>query len=289
MYRTICAFCFLFFLSDTVPAQRTGGLNLEKGQIILMRVEMTNNSFQTVGAQVINFRVIGSAVHQYTVTNSSANGFTLHHEVKQMVFSFDGMGQKKNFDSNLEDDLKGPFGPYFHDLLSRRFDVNIDSSGKVISYKPDKTSLPKPDEKMVTIIDMLKPLMQLSYPSKSGIGLFSPLPTTPVSPGISWIESIDSEYEKSTTTYTLSAITDSTILVDLKTTETCNSTSEKMGRPTKTNQNNASVGKIIIDRKTGILQQRLVTTDSKGNTEAMGGTVPVAGKTEVSIKVSVSN
>jgi hypothetical protein len=49
--------------------------------------------------------------------------------------------------------------------------------------------------------------------------------------------------------------------------------------------NSTSTGKIILDKITGIVKEKIINTESNGNTEAMGGTVPVTGKTTITIRV----
>lgn len=288
MHRTSFTILFLHVLVMSVCSQTAGtGLNIQKGQEILIRMEFTNNRIQTAGAQVINFRLNGFAVHKYTVTDIGNNNIKLHHEIQQTGFSFDGMGQKKSFDSGNEEDQKGPFAPYFKEILSRNFDITIDSSGRTIVATPEKTELSKPDDKLVTITDMLKPIIDLVYPpAKGSASFFHVLPGGSKSVGSTWTETTDTESEKSTTGYTVSSITDSTITVDFKTTATCNSKTEMMGRLTRTIVNNASTGNIIVDRKTGLLKEKTATTDSNGTTEAMGGTVPISGKLNVTVRVN---
>ena len=69
-------------------------------------MEVKNNIAQQAGTQAINFLAAGSAVHQYRVTNLSNNSTTLHHELQKLNFQFEGMGQKRSFDSEKEEDKK---------------------------------------------------------------------------------------------------------------------------------------------------------------------------------------
>ena len=50
--------------------------------------------------------------------------------------------------------------------------------------------------------------------------------------------------------------------------------------------NNKSTGKIILDKLTGIMKEKNMTTESNGNTEASFGTLPVTSKTTTTIKVT---
>jgi hypothetical protein len=139
----------------------------------------------------------------------------------------------------------------------------------------------------VTITDMLKPVIEIVFPpAKGSSSFFHVLPAGAKSVGNTWNETTDTDAEKSTTGYKITSITDSTITVEFKTTGSCNSKTEMMGRLTKTNVNNTSTGNIIVDRRTGLLKEKTVSTDSNGTTEAMGGTVPISGKLNVSVFVN---
>ncbi|MBL7732983.1 MAG: hypothetical protein JNM88_17560, partial [Chitinophagaceae bacterium] len=62
-----------------------------------------------------------------------------------------------------------------------------------------------------------------------------------------------------------------------------------MGNETTTTMNNKSTGKIILDRSTGIIREKLINTESTGNTEAPFGTIPVTSKTSTIITVKPVN
>ena len=47
----------------------------------------------------------------------------------------------------------------------------------------------------------------------------------------------------------------------------------------------ADAGKIILDRATGIIKEKTISTESNGNTEAPFGTLPVTSKTTTVITV----
>ena len=73
--------------------------------------------------------------------------------------------------------------------------------------------------------------------------------------------------------------------MDFKGTAATVSKAMMMGRETVTTMNSTSSGKIILDKATGIIKEKIITTESNGNTEAMGGTVPVTAKTTITIHV----
>ena len=85
--------------------------------------------------------------------------------------------------------------------------------------------------------------------------------------------------------YSISDINDSTIVVDFAENSVSITKAEMMGSETTTTMNNKSTGKIILDRVTGIIREKTITTESNGNTEAPFGTLPVTSKTTTVITV----
>jgi len=170
--------------------------------------------------------------------------------------------------------------------LSKKFDVTIDQNGRVLGVSPEKKDSAKVDERLTLIMNMLKDITDVVYPPKKGEpGFFKVLPPAEKMIGESWIDSLQNETGKFKTTYTLSGITDSTILVDFTGTATTVVKAMMMGREAITSMNGTSNGKVILDKATGIVKEKIITTESNGNTEAMGGTVPVTAKTTITIHV----
>jgi hypothetical protein len=162
MQKSLFVICYCLFLAISVNAQGSDKLFLKEGQVFQLHEELISNNIQTAGAQVINFRMNAELVHKYTVKSVTAiNTIVLHHEMQQLKFSFEGMGQKKNFDSNNKEDMNGPFGPYFKDAMMRVYDLIIDSAGTATSFTLDLPYPPQTDEKLITVTDMLKPLILL--------------------------------------------------------------------------------------------------------------------------------
>jgi hypothetical protein len=134
---------------------------------------------------------------------------------------------------------------------------------------------------------MLKDVTNIVYPPKKNeASFFKVLPDTAVGLNESWTESGVDSNGISKTAYTLSAITDSTITVDIKGNSATTTKTEIMGMQTSTSMNNAYTGKVILDKVTGIIREKTVTTVSNGSMDAMGGTMPVTSKTTITIRVN---
>lgn len=284
---TILCFLFTLYISADGHGQAVAGkLKFEKGATLVIHMEIKSSVAQQVGDNAIDFSADGSAIHSYKVTNITPGSTTLHHEAQKIAFNFEGMGQKRSFDSDDEKDMAGQFGEPAKNILSKKFDVTIDQSGRVLAVRPEKKDSAKVDERLTLVMNMLKDITDVVYPPKKGEpGFFKVLPPAEKMIGESWIDSLQNETGKFKTTYTLSGITDSTILVDFTGTATTVVKAMMMGRETITTMNGTSNGKIILDKATGIVKEKIITTESNGNTVAMGGTVPVTAKTTITIHV----
>lgn len=272
----------------TVFCQKVSGkLLFQQGQIIAITTEVKSTVSQEAMGQAIDFTADGTAIHSYKVTNATDDNNTLHHEVKRVAFNFDGMGQKSSFDSENKKDMDGQFGPIIKDILTKSFDLIIDTTGKVLLVKPEKSELSKVDDRLAIVMNMLKDVTNVVYPPKKNeASFFKILPDKEVGLNESWTEAMEDSTGKFNTDYTLSAITDSTLVVDLKGNSVTTAKAEMMGQQIITNMNNAFAGKIILDRITGIIREKTIATESNGTTEAMGGTLPVTSKTNVTIRIT---
>ena len=261
-------------------------LVFEQGQTYHIDLDLKTTIAQQAMGQAIDFNVNAGASHNYKVTNSTEENTTLHHKIKQVRFSFDGMGQKRDFDSENEKDMNGPFGKSIKDLLDKKFDVIIDSSGTVKMARPEKIDLAETDSRMAIINSMLKDVLDLVQPPKKGNpSFFQFMPPGGATKGEPWTVTSTLNGNRSDAVYTITDINDSTIVIDFSETGTTVTKANMMGNETTTTMNNKTTGKIILDSKTKILLSKNSVTESNGNTEAPFGTVPVTSKTTTNIRV----
>lgn len=277
----------LFVLPLFVNAQTTTGkLVLQQGQVFNISMDVKNTISQEAMGNAIDFTAEGEASHNFKVTNQTDDNSTLHHEITGFSFQFDGMGTKYSFDSGKEKDLKGLFGPTAKEMLAKTYDMVIDPAGKVLLVKPEEIKLTKVDERLTIVFNMLKDLTSPVFPPKKNeASFFKILPDSAVSLNQTWTEAGEDAYGKYETTYKLTGINDTTLLVTLEGKSSTITNSEMMGTKATTNMNNSYTGQIIIDKATGIIREKVVNTVSNGNTEVMGSNLPVTSKTVITIKV----
>ncbi len=285
--KKTCFLSFIFLFPAILLAQKvSSSLKFEQGQVLEISLQLKTTIAQQAMGQAIDFTVDAIGDHAYKVTNSTEDNHTLNHEVRHISFNFDGMGQKRSFDSRVEKDMSGIFGKPVKELLEKKYDMVIDPTGKTLMVLPEKIELTARDSRMAIISNMMKDVFNLVQPPQNGAAsFFKILPETETGKSEPWTETRTDANGRYDAAYSISDINDSTIVVDFATSSVTNTKAEMMGNPTTTTMNNKSTGKIIIDRVTGIIKEKTETTESNGSTETSFGTVPVTSKTTTIITV----
>jgi hypothetical protein len=269
--------------SQEAPAK----LRFETGQVLSINMDVKTSIAQQFAGQSIDLKVDASALHNYKVTNSTDDNSSLYHEVKRATFNFEGLGQKVPFDSDNQKDLDGPFGKPVKEVMSKTYDMVIDPTGKVLMTQPEKIELTEMDERVKIVAAMLKDLFDVVYPPQKGSNsFFKVLPEKGAAKGTTWTETYENESGKFSNEYTLREFTDSTIVVDMTGMSTTMSKVQIMGMEMTTSLNNTTTGIIILDKATGIVREKTMTTESNGTNEGMGGSTPITSKTTIVTKVS---
>jgi hypothetical protein len=282
----IIAFLMLPFVG--IAQEPLNKLQFLQGQVISIKVNSESIVSQEAMGQAIDFTVHATVDHGYVVTNATADNTTLHHDIQRISFKFDGMGQEKAFDSQNPKDMAGEMGDAIKETLSKSYDVIIDPTGKVLMSKPETITLSKSGDATAVISSMLQDQTNIVFPPKKNeAGFFKILPDAKVDINAGWLVTKEVGDEKSSTAYTLTAITDSTIVIDFKGTSSTLTKAQMMGMETTTKMNDNFTGTIIVDKKTGIMREKTTITESNGTTEAMGGVLPVTAKSKVVITVTL--
>ena len=287
MIRLTIFLILLLLFSNAVNGQTVSGkLLFERGKIINIVTGIKSTVTQQAMGNAIDFAADGSAMHRYKVTAANADNSILFHDAHKIAFNFEGMGQKRTFNSDNEKDMAGQFGDHVKKILGTKFEMTINPFGIVTIIRPEKIEPVIADERQAIVLNMLKDITDIVYPPQKGeASFFKILPASETVKGESWTDSLQNETGKYKTVYTLSGITDSTIIVDFNGTAATVSKAIMMGRETITTLNSTSSGKIILNKESGIMKEKIINTESHGNTEAMGGVMPVTAKTTITILV----
>ncbi len=281
----------LLLTSYMLSAQSVPGrLQFATGDEYEITMQTKTTVAQQVNGQAIDFTIDATGVHGYRITNATNDNTTLHHDVRKLSFAFGGMGQKRAFDSDIEKDMNGPFGSTMKDLQSRTYDMIIDSNGQVLMVVPEKFEPARADNRMALINNLLKEALDIADPPAKGSGsFFRVLPAKPSGTGDTWTRSWQTPSGTFNLAYVLTAITDSTIVIDFAGSSSTISKMEMMGQETTTTMNNKSSGKFTLERATGIIREQTVQTDGTGSTETAFGTLPVNTKSSTVVTVKRKN
>jgi Family of unknown function (DUF6263) len=278
------------FFCSVVHAQKVNSkLRFKQGQVLAINLQVKTTIAQQAMGQAIDFNVEATGTHSYKITNTTDENTTMNHQLNQVIFSFDGMGQKMHFDSRKEKDINGQFGKPIKELLEKKYDMIIDSAGTTLMAIPEKVTLSSQDNRLAIITSMLREVTDLVQPPQKGkASFFRILPGKEAGEGDAWTLSYENETGKYDEAYSIETVNDSVILVNFAGNSNTITKAEMMGNETITRFSNKSTGRIILDRATGIIREKNITTDSNGTTEGPFGTIPVNSKTNTIITVTTA-
>lgn len=279
-----------FCISLAVSAQTVDGkVKLQQAQVIEINLQTKTTIAQQAMGQSIDFNVDAGCLHQYDVINTTDDNHSLKHSVKRISFNFDGMGQKQAFNSDIPKDLNGQMGKPVKELLDKKYNMIIDPYGKVLLTMPESFQASATDSRMAVISSMMKEVVDVVQPPKKGKGSFFrviPEKEGGVKVGESWTESGATLTDKYETTYVLTAVTDSTVIVDFTGTSNTITKAEMMGSETTTTLAHKLTGKITLDKTTMMIREKTTNIESTGNTESTFGNLPLTSKTTSVITVN---
>jgi hypothetical protein len=273
-------------LSLTGFAQKVNGnLNFKKGQKLevvtqvnsVVSMDMMGKSMETKVDLTIN-----RAFDVEDVTNGAAK---IEHKVKRLQMNMDipMMGQQ-SFDSEKESDMKGEGGKAAEKALKNKYSMMVDTKGNITTVKADDDNPNK--NASSTDMDMMSGAFGqgadgMTLPKAGEKVEFKVLPEKEVTKGESW--TVDGKDSKSI--YTLSDITDNEIIVTFTEEGKTERTQTTQGMEMLIKSTDKTTGKIILDKASGIMKQRTSTTNSEGNMEVMGQSMPMNTKITKTVTV----
>ena len=173
--------CTTFGFSQSVISP----LKFAQAQEFNINLNLKTTISQQAMGQAIDFNVDATGDHRFRVTNATDDNTTLHHDVNRLRFNFDGMGQKRSFDSNEETDMKGPFGPYAREILDKQYHIIIDPQGQTLMVMPESIAIKVEDPRIALINAMLKDVVEIALPpAKDEPGFFHPFANDSLKTGL---------------------------------------------------------------------------------------------------------
>lgn len=266
---------FLLLVSVCGSAQKASNkLSFQKGQTI----EVTTTMNMTTQSQMGEMPMTIVSTEQYAVGEAGAGQFQLIKTPKRIRFNASMMGQEMGVDSDKPGDLEGQFGGPIKEMMKQKQEFTVDATGKVVSVKADDKKK-KPED--AGMMGMMMPGMSAGngVPVVGGPSFFKILPDRDVVKGESWTDSANADGNTSRTVYTVKDITDSEILLDYAGDVETKTTQSAMGQTADVNTNGKVTGTITLDKATGLLKQKTMTSDTEANVSVGGQQMSMRTKT----------
>ncbi|HZH95495.1 MAG TPA: DUF6263 family protein [Flavisolibacter sp.] len=274
-----------FFLVAAVAISVTGfsqkvtnKLAFQKGQKLEMVTKVNSTVSMEMMGQSMDTKLDATITRLFDVNNVTNGTASIEHKMKRMQMSIESpMAGNQAFDSDKESDMKGDGGKVMEKAMKNKYSMTVDAGGKITAVKADDDN-PNKQEK-ATGGDMMSGAMAglaagMELPKTGDISEFKILPEAGAAKGESWTDTTGGKKAK----YTVTDITADAILIDYTEEGTTDRTQEAGGMEIKMSSKDKTTGKIILDKKTGLLKERNATTSSEGTMEVSGQSIPINTK-----------
>jgi len=272
--------------ATTAFAQKVNNkLTFQKGQKLEMTSKVNTVISMEMMGQAMETKVDATITRLFDVEDVTKDGATIEHKVKRIQMNLEApMQGAQTFDSDNEKDIKGDGGKAMEKALKNKYSMTVDASGKITAVKANDDNPNKKPEKEDA--DMMGNVMAqfaagFELPKTGDTSEFMILPAKELAKGEGWTDS--SKNVK--TVYTLADVTDADIIVNYIEEASTSRTQEAMGQEITMTSKDKTTGKIILDKKSGLLKEKTATTNSEGNMEMAGQTVPMNTKTTKTVTV----
>ncbi|MDB5197404.1 MAG: hypothetical protein JWP88_1775 [Flaviaesturariibacter sp.] len=276
-------------LATTSYAQKVNGkLSFQKGQKLEVVTQTKKESSQEVMGQSVESTANITMTEVYDVQDAGGNGDTIEHKVKRLMFTGEGMGQSQTFDSEKEADRKGEMGQLLDKkLLKNKYTLMLDGSGKVSGVKADDDNPQgkKGEEDAMAAMMSQQLGLSMAMPKTGDNSFFKILPDKEVGVGETWTETTSVDGAKVTKNYKVTGITDGEIMVDFTADSKMEKTMQLMGTDATITATDKAIGKISLDRKTGVMKQMTGSSKTEGTVEVQGMTIPITATTTTTTTV----
>jgi hypothetical protein len=267
----------LMLLSFFAQAQKVAGkIVFQPGQVLTVNMKSSTTNLVSAMGQELEMKTEVIADHQFKVTNTTDENHTLSHEINRVRFNSDGMGNTMSFDSQSEKDLNGQLGAPVKDLLSKKYNLVIDASGNTLMAMNEGASTGKAGAEAGMLAQFVSGLTELTQAPKQGeASFFKVLPATEVGVGDAWTNTIDRNGTKIEEAYSIAEINENIITLNYLSNSNSTTVQENMGMEVTITMKNKSEGKIKVDRKSGILKEKTITTTATGTVASGYGDFPI--------------
>jgi hypothetical protein len=287
MKKAVLSALVLFSLA--AQAQKVSNkLQFQKGQKLEMLTTVKSASEmmgQSLDVNVVSTRVLDVA----DLANGNA---VIESKIKRLQVDFNGMGQNQTFDSDREEDRNSEMGKGLGKVLKNKYTMTVDPYGKITAVKADADNPNNAADSSAGAQDMMGGMMEglmagFSLPKAGDATDFALLPAKEVGKGDTWTDTTSADKDvKRKAVYTVSDITANEVLLKYTEDVAMKTTKENMGMEVTIDKQDKNTGNITLDRKTGLLKQKTITTETSGTASVMGQEIPLDTKVTTTVVVT---
>ena len=266
----------------------TPAVKLEAGKQYTVTTITKSNMTQEAMGQTMEIPIDATNKATLTIKAASDKGYESTYITDRVQFAANMMGQDMNYDSDKKDDKDGPMGKTMNKLVGKETSFVVNGAGNIIKETIVKQTQEKSDEEGP---DMMTGMMGIGMSEASTCPVFNLfVNNTELKIGDSFIDSSTVKDKdgstKTSTTYILKEIKNGKSIFTLNGQVAISKKMEMQGMEMTTTTASKSTGDMIVDVATGLLVSKSIVTETTGNVDVQGMSIPITGKTTSIITVS---
>ncbi len=273
-------FAVLFFTGIRAVAQLpTQKIVVFKGQKIMVEDSIIISVSQEAMGQTIEFNGSTFTGSLLEVKQTDSNKNTITATLKKIKTTLDAGGQTNSYNSENPEDQNSDMAKAFGAKLNMPEDIVLNDSGR--STQPKIIEKKKDDDPTGNPLDAI---MNMAGTSSGNVAenAFMLLPANS-KPGSSWMDTTNADGVKTSRTYILKSINDSSSIITVLGVLSGTKKMEMQGMEFNAIIGGKVDGEIVVDTRTGLIHTSKSVTEMENSIEIMGMTVPVTGKVTYSI------
>jgi Family of unknown function (DUF6263) len=271
-----------------VAQSYTPAVKLEAGKQYTITTITKSNMTQEAMGQTMEIPIDATNKATLTIKAASDRGYESTYITDRVQFAANMMGQEMNYDSDKKEDRDGKMGENMNKLVGKETSFVVNGAGNIIKETIVKPTQEKSEDEGQ---DMMSGLMSMGLSAASTCPAFNLfVNNTELKIGDSFVDSSTVNDKdgstKTSTTYVLKEIKEGKSIFALNGQMALTKKMEAQGMEMTTTTSSKSTGDMIVDVATGLLVSKSIVTETTGNIEVSGMTIPITGKTTSTITVS---
>ena len=266
----------------------TPAVKLEAGKQYTVTTITKSNMTQEAMGQTMEIPIDATIKATLTIKEASDKGYQSTYINDRVEFAANMMGRDMNYDSDKKEDRDGKMGENMNKLVGKETSFVVNGAGNIIKETIVKQTQEKSDEEGP---DMMTGMMGMGMSEASTCPVFNLfVNNTELKIGDSFVDSSTVNDKdgstKTSTTYILKEIKDGKSIFTLNGQVAISKKMEMQGMEMITTTASKSTGDMIVDVATGLLVSKSIVTETTGNVDVQGMSIPITGKTTTTITIS---